>query len=111
RYFRDLPMHVIITALAQEVRDERDGSVTVKPSLPGKLADEVAGFLDIVGYLGTSERTIDGKRIIIRQMLAQPMGKYIAKDRSDRLGQYIEEPTMTKILDAVVGPAETERTK
>lgn len=102
RHFRDLPMHVIITALAQEVKDERDGSITVKPSLPGKLADEICGMLDIVGYLGVMERTVEGQRVSTRQLLVQPMSKFIAKDRSNKLGQFIENPTVPKMLDAII---------
>jgi phage nucleotide-binding protein len=102
RAFRDLKMHVFVTALAQEIKDERDGSITVKPSLPGKLADEVCGMLDIVGYLGMLEKTVEGQRVLVRQMLVQPMGKFIAKDRSDRLGQIVENPTVTSVLDKVL---------
>ena len=50
RAFRDLPVNTIFTALAKEVRDDLTGVVTWKPSLTGKLADEVAAFLDIVVY-------------------------------------------------------------
>ena len=102
RYFRDLPMHVIITALAQEVRDERDGNITVKPALPGRLSDEVSGFLDIVGYLGVLEKAVGEEHRVIRQMLTRPMGKFIAKDRSGKLDQFIEEPTVAKLLDRIL---------
>jgi hypothetical protein len=97
---------MFVTALAQEIKDERDGSITVKPSLPGKLADEVCGMLDIVGYLGLLEETVNGQRVASRQMLVQPMSKYIAKDRSDKLGQTIKNPTVGLVLDKVL-PART----
>jgi KaiC/GvpD/RAD55 family RecA-like ATPase len=51
RAFRDLPMHSIFTALVKQDRNDRTGMVTTLPSLSGKLAGEVAAFLDIVGYL------------------------------------------------------------
>ena len=102
RYFRDLPMHVIMTALAQEVRDERDGSITVKPALPGRLSDEVSGFLDIVSYLGVLEKSVGEERKVVRQMLTQSTGKFIAKDRSGKLDQFVEEPTVTKLLDRIL---------
>lgn len=100
RAFRDLPVHVMFTTHAQEVKDESDGSITLKPSLSGKLAEEVAGFLDVVGYLNVSDK----EGVIKRQIVFSPTRKVaIAKDRSGRLPRVLEEPTIEKIFKIVTG--------
>ena len=102
RAFRDLNMHTIFCCLDQTVKDEKDGSITIKPSLPGKLADEACGFLDIVGYIHTREETnAEGKKYTRRLLQVQPAGKINAKSRYTALGQYIEEPTIQKLVDLI----------
>lgn len=97
RGFRDLEMNTIFTALMVEDKDQKTGIVTVKPSLPGKLAGEIAAFLDIVLYYYVKETdTPDGPRSE-RLILTQRTEKVIAKDRSGKLPQVIEKPTMSEI--------------
>lgn len=101
RAFRDIDMHTVFTTLDQTVKDESDGSISVKPSLPGKLPDEVCGFLDIVGYLHVKQ---DPKtKEPVRVLQVQPIGKYHAKSRYKVLGNYVEEPTIPKILNLIKG--------
>lgn len=100
RAFRDLPMNVVFTCLASERKDETDGSVKVMPDLTPKLASDVMGYVDVVGYMFVSEEKG------VRKLLTQPKGKYMAKDRSGKLGTGLLEPTMfhvfNKITDGVV---------
>jgi hypothetical protein len=98
RAFRDLDAHVIFTALEASVKDAKDGSVTITPSLPGKLAFEISAFLDEVLYLYARPQGEE----IIRRVLTQPTGKNIAKDRSGHLPTTLEDPTMSKIGEAVL---------
>jgi hypothetical protein len=107
RAFRDLPkVHVIFTCLSQEVKDEQTGHVTIKPSLPGKLRDEVPGFIDVVGWLHTAkvtEQAGDKKtQRLVRQIMFQPEGRIIAKDRSAALGTIMVDPTIPKILSLIL---------
>ena len=54
RRFRDLDMHVIF--IAQETSDKDESRVTKwKPMLNGKAADEIAYFMDVVGYVYVDE--------------------------------------------------------
>lgn len=101
RAFRDLDLHIIFTCLSAQVKDEIDGSIFVKPALAGKtFADEVCAYVDIVGYLFVQKKgKEDGE--IIRKLLVQSQGKYIAKDRSGKLGKIIENPDFTKILKLI----------
>lgn len=110
RYFRDLPYHGFFAALSQDSKDERSGIITCKPSMPGKLPEEVCGFLDIVGYLGTSSETVKGETVIKRNMLFQPFDKWVCpKDRTDKLGVFFPQPTIPKMLDAIYGPIDHSR--
>ena len=99
RRFRDLPCNVIFTALDKTVQDTESGAVNVMPSLPGKLANEVPGFIDIVGFLYTDIEP--GKTEVIRRLLVQPTRKHRAKDRTSALGQVVENPTVPVIWDLI----------
>lgn len=98
RAFRDLDCHVIFTALAAESKDQTTGAVTVKPSLPGKLSDEIPAYVDEVLYLYV-KATKDG---VERKILSEPNGKYIAKDRSGQLPTVVNDPTMAKLAEAIL---------
>jgi hypothetical protein len=103
RGFRDLEMHTIFTALARNDKNERTGQVTTKPSLSGKMADEVAAFLDIVCYYYVKQIGPDGEAEFKRLLLTQKTDSQIAKDRSGRLPMVMEYPTMRGIFDLVIG--------
>lgn len=51
RSFRDLPLNVLFTALAQTANDPKAGSVK-KPAMVGQMADEILGMFDASIYLG-----------------------------------------------------------
>lgn len=104
RAFRDLDCHVLFTCLENQVKDANDGSVTIVPSLPGKLAFEIAAFLDVVLYMyARSENLEDGQKGIVRRVLSQPTGKYIAKDRSGHLPTTMDNPDMQSIISFYLG--------
>lgn len=93
RAFRDLPVNTIFTALVQTDKNVRTGALKRKPSLSGKVKDEVAGFLDIVVYLYTKEIDQENKRML----LCGQTEDTVAKDRSNALPLTIENPTMATI--------------
>lgn len=97
RQFRDLPIPTIFTALVSEEKDERTGRLLRKPALSGKLASEVAGFFDIVGYLYIKEQ--QGQQT--RFLLTGGAEGVVAKDRSERLPPILESPTMKEIFELV----------
>jgi phage nucleotide-binding protein len=99
RSFRDLPVNTIFTALAKSDKNQRTGASRTKPSLSGKVADEVAGFLDIVSYLYTKEHDGVNKRML----LCGATQDTVAKDRTDKLEQVIIDPNMATIWNAVKG--------
>ena len=88
RLFRDLPCNVIITALDQENVDELSKEVTIRPSLSGKMANEVAGFFDEVIYMQVVRvpSKVEGQPLVPRRIWhTQSNGVFMAKDRSGSL--------------------------
>jgi hypothetical protein len=102
RAFRDLPVHTIFTALSKDDRDPRTGKRKTFPSLSGKLAQEVPAFLDVVVYYYI-KRVDDEER---RLLLCSATEGNTAKDRTARLPMVIEEPTMQKLYDYILGEPE-----
>lgn len=96
RAFRDLPCNVIFTALVN-VEKSNKGRNVHKPSLPGKMAGEVGGFLDIVGYMYRADRSEEEGGGTERRLLTMATEEYLAKDRSDNLPPVLVNPTMAEI--------------
>lgn len=95
RGFRDLPMHTLFTALMQTQKDGKTGLSTYKPDLSGKLADQAAGFFDIVMYNYVKQVSEEEYK---RFLLCQPTEQHIAKDRTGRLPTVLEDPNMEQIF-------------
>lgn len=97
RAFRDLEMWTIYNALEKSSKDDKTGEVSVLPSLSGKLANEICGFMDIVGRLYTTVKDEE----LVRVLMTQPRGKYRAKDRTSALGEFIVNPSIPKIVKMI----------
>lgn len=102
RAFRDLPLNVIFTALVKTEKDNKTGNTYTKPYLPGKLADEVAGFLDIVSHMYVKDWEEDGEKVRKRLLLTGATEYIVAKDRSGKLPLLLEEPTMSAIHEIAI---------
>lgn len=108
RMARDLDMNVILTALAMDEKNEVTGAVKTMPKMSSKLAADVCGYVDIVGYLYVDSVQVtddDGNTSegSIRRMLVQPVGSYYAKDRSGVLGTVVDNPTFPGIYNMIFG--------
>lgn len=90
RGFRDLPMNVLFTCLADHARDPRLGLDKSSLGLQGRSKNEVPGFVDFVVYLYMKFHDEENKRFL----LTQQTEKELAKDRSNKLPTVIENPTM-----------------
>ena len=97
RAFRDLPMNTVFTALAATDKDTKTGVITTRPSLSGKLAMEVGGFVDIMVYMYTKD--VDNQ--LQRLLLTVTTENTIAKDRSDNLPSVVENPDMQTLYDHI----------
>jgi phage nucleotide-binding protein len=104
RGFRDLPINTIFTALSMTDQDNK-GQKHTKPSLSGKLSNEVAGFLDIVVYM--YKKNVDDE--IHRCLLTSETDDTVAKDRSDSLPLVVVDPTMATLYDLISGKKTPEQ--
>jgi len=101
RAFRDLPMNVIFTALEREDKDRMNRPIKL-PSLSGKMAQEVAAFLDIVLYYNIKEVTEDGETKQARILQSAATESTVAKDRSGLLPPVLIDPDMEQLYDIIV---------
>jgi phage nucleotide-binding protein len=97
RAYRDLEMNTIFTALMVDYKDDKTGQVTFSPSLPGKLRNEIPGFIDIVGYLFV---TTNGEEVN-RNLQLQQSQKVIAKDRTASLGAMLVNTSIPEMWDLI----------
>ena len=88
-------MHVLF--IAQE-KVEKDGDQVIKtvPSLNGKAADEIAYFMDIVGYLMIDQSTNE------RKIITATNQKLATKDRTRMIGNNTH-PDFMEWIEAVKG--------
>lgn len=108
RAFRDLPMHVLVTALDDAETDKATGEVRVWPALQGSVQKQLPAYFDIVLYAFTRETGEPDQRRTVHAVLTQNSGKYVAKDRSGRLPKVIDDPSFGKIYDIIFGNAVTK---
>lgn len=99
RTFRDLKMNSIFVCSKQEDQDHIK-RIHHKPALPGKLANEVQGFLDCVGFYVAAPA--DGGEQV-RRLYLTPGVTYQAKNRFRKFAAskttFIENPSMQSIWD------------
>lgn len=99
RSFRDLPIHVFMSALAKDDVESRVGTVK-KPAMSGQMADELPGIMDVVAYLALEEQEGELQRLLLlhswpkfRVKARTPMGIVIPSE--------ILNPTVTSLLDVL----------
>ncbi|MGL5075376.1 MAG: AAA family ATPase [Waterburya sp.] len=113
RTLRDIPVHTIFVAAENEKEDELKRKSFV-PLIPGKLGNEIAGFLDTVAYMAARPGTPDGNSneggaksaaSIQRRLFLQPDNRFIAKNRIPTMKEvaYIENPTMKALFEYISG--------
>ncbi len=98
RAMRDLPMNLIMTAAASYVQNEAKQFI-YQPALTGKLAKQIQGFMDVVGFM----HVLPGENNTrVHRMLAHPTPRVDAKCRfSNYKLPYWDNPTMSTILQSV----------
>jgi len=98
RGFRDLPMHILMTAAAAYVQDDQKRMLW-QPALTGKLAKQCQGFMDIVGFMYVTQGE-QGKKI--HNLQVQPTPRIDAKCRfSNFKANGWADATLLKILTDV----------
>lgn len=94
RKFRDLPCNVIFTAL-EKTETDNNGLRQSLPSISGKGAMEVCGFLDIVGRYSV----VVEKDNIERRLQFQKTNTTMAKDRLGVLDPVTINPTLPALWE------------
>lgn len=100
RLFRDLPMHVILTALVKDLTagEETKRVVATVPYLTEKLSASLMGYQDFVWYLDVR----DGKRVICTQDNAPIKAKTRGHRFSKAIGSYVIEPNLKTLYEKLV---------
>lgn len=99
RHFRDLPCHCVWTGHVGVVQADVEKAIPAKyfPGFAGKLAREVPGFMDFVGYYSQKTRGEE----VLRTLQFQGTDRVIAKDRLSCFGGLVENPTLPMLWDMV----------
>jgi hypothetical protein len=93
---KKLNRHVIVTALAQGIKEEATGKLYIRPVLTPKVAEHLGAWYDMVGYMHANV-TADGNFTNWLQVV--PSEKVAAKTRIGGLPPAIENPTFNFILE------------
>lgn len=101
RRFRDLDIHTIFICGVDEDEDAKKRKYLI-PMLPGKLAKDVQGLVDVVGYI--KKIPLEGGKVVRRLFLeGGDYGGYVvaAKHRfgTNMKGQFLDDPTMQTLYD------------
>ena len=116
----DLPCNLLITAHAYRTDLTENGELLVFPGVQGKVtetANAISGLMDFTGYLEARPvtRKSDGEKVTLRRLwFESPPARsrreqevrYIAGDKFDCLGPYMDYPTMPKMLEKINGEQE-----
>jgi hypothetical protein len=99
RSFKALGVHFIATCLDQYYQDAQSDLMYTKPFITGKLAFQIGALFDIVGHLTAHAAKAKDQVVVSRQLQLQPVRRIEAKDRSGKLGAFLQAPTMPTIAE------------
>lgn len=101
-----MPINVLYTAQTMRVDVETDDGEDTTLALPlvgstkrGDLAMKVCGAMTLVGYYRHIRNNESGKRI--RRLHTQDGERWVAKDRHDTFGAYVDSPNIARMVAAV----------
>lgn len=108
--FAKLPTHLIITTWAEHSTVELTGQDRIMPSLPGKLAGEMSGRVDILAYMEVNTpRKRPGQQLTeeeqqgVRIVYFAPTKRFVTGvwgvSRAEKLGAEMINPTMQQIYE------------
>lgn len=101
RRFRDLGVHLVITALERRDTDPDTGKVKYGPAMSPAMANDAAGLVDIVGYTMVEE--VGPKATEVRSARFVPIERRRAKDRYGLLPGKLADPYFDRILAYIEG--------
>ena len=114
RGLRDLtehPVRPLQAVVLTSMTTQRDGKW--RPYVQGQLAVTMPYFLDVIGYMFVHELQNEDPTLPpekIRRMLVSPHSLFEAGGRvQEQLGDIVDRPTVTGMLDKVFGPDERSK--
>lgn len=112
RWFRDLPMNVIVTCLVQNVYEGKGENAPLKsiePMLTEKLRESVKGYFDHIWYAYRVEGRVNPDGTVVDDtfhLLTRPAAKFFGKTRgqyfSRAVGSKIDNPNMAQLYDLLL---------
>jgi hypothetical protein len=108
--FRDLrdhpthPLDVVMFVCGSQEKGKEQG--VMRPAIIGKTANAIGYMVDVMGYMSLS---ISQANEIRRTITFVPLPGIAAKDRTGRLGTFMDDPSIPKMLDMVYGPEEENK--
>jgi len=102
--FRDIQtkdgrsINFLATAHEGKAQDPLSGKMHVQPLFMGKAAVLISSVFDIIGRLTTSD--VANKKDV-KVLVTSVNGTARGRDRSGSLGSYIEEPSLSKIVEKI----------
>lgn len=101
RKIRDLPFHIICTALADRTTDDEGATLSNLPQFEGKkTANEIMQFFTAVGYLFNTTKTVENETVRVRKLMFESSDKWFVKP-CHPLGNQ-ENPNMTEIIQSII---------
>lgn len=105
RDFRDLTLHptnpvsciVFICPTGEKGTDPHS-----RPYLQGQLGITMPYYTDVVGAQVAAQDP-DDKETMLYYLIVKPVKNYIAKDRTDKLGTYLQNPNIVEMFRRVYG--------
>lgn len=92
RKFRDLPCHLIITALERRDEDEDTKKVRYGPAVSPAVQQDLAGQMDVILYCREAQGAAPYRA------LTRGIAKYRTKDRFGTVPDLLAEPSFVRVL-------------
>jgi hypothetical protein len=89
--------NIILIAHVVEDKDDETGRIMKRPLIPTGLKDELINMVDVVAYFQAMKTDVakdeagEEHDVTVKRFLSlKPGGSYVAKDRTEKLGDYIK---------------------
>lgn len=109
--FRNLPMNGVFTALVRSKQggegDDDMAEMTYGPACSPSIAGHLEAAVDTIGHLSVirtqkvDKKTKRTTTVVRRRLITGPSERYLTKDRNNAFGPYIDNPTVSRMLDLI----------
>lgn len=107
KFIRDLPYHVVVTALAKQTQDEATGQTDYWPAVQSnRVQMQIPGLFDcVLCGIRTTDKDQEGKQVVRRFIVTDEIAGWHGKVRDERriLQPVEEEDNIIRLLDRIDG--------